>query len=99
MVNAEKGTTMRTLTTWTAAAALALSLAGTAMAKGGTPQNHHCMKDGVEQAGKTHRQCTKDGGKWEKMAGQAAAAPAPAPAPAAKAAEPAKAEPKPAPAK
>ena len=80
---------MRTLTTWMAAAALTLSCAGAALAKGGTPQNHHCMKDGAELTGKTHKQCTKEGGKWEKPAGE----------PAAKPAAPVKADPKPAPEK
>jgi len=41
------------------------------------PQNHHCEKDGATVPGKTHKQCTKDGGKWVKDAA-AAAAPAPA---------------------
>lgn len=59
-----------------------LALAPAAFAKGKAPaQNHHCMKDGAEVAGKTKKACKKDGGTWEKMA---AAAPADAPAPAAK---------------
>ena len=51
---------------------LSLSLGSVALAKGGAhPQNHHCMKDGAEQAGKTKRECKKDGGKWEKDAAPA----------------------------
>ena len=50
----------------------------------GTRKSHHCEKDGATVAGKTHKQCTKDGGKWVKDAAPAAAAPAPAAAPAAK---------------
>jgi|tagenome__1003787_1003787.scaffolds.fasta_scaffold20518077_1 hypothetical protein len=66
---------------------LSLSFAGMALAKGGTPQNHHCMKEGSELAGKTKKECKKEGGKWEKMsaAGTGAdkgTAKAPAPAPA-----------------
>lgn len=69
--------------------ALSCAVAAPAFAKGkgdgkGTPQNHHCMKDGAEVVGKTKKECTKDGGKWEKNAAPAAAAPAPAAAPAAK---------------
>ena len=48
------------------------SLSSFALAKGGTPQNHHCMKDGTELAGKTRKECKKDGGKWDKMPGDAA---------------------------
>jgi len=48
------------------------SLPTIALAKGGTPQNHHCMKDGAELAGKTRKECKKDGGKWDKMPGDAA---------------------------
>jgi hypothetical protein len=97
---------MRTLTSFISASALTLVLAAPALAKGGpkggTPQNHHCMKDGAEMAGKTHKQCTKEGGTWEKLAGDAPKAPAPAPkadapAPAPKADAPAKAAEKPAP--
>ena len=56
------------------AAALLFSPIAFAKGKGGgTPQNHHCMKDGAEVAGKTKKDCIKDGGKWEKDA----AAPAP----------------------
>jgi hypothetical protein len=43
----------------------------------GTPQTHQCMKDGaVVQL--TKKQCKKDGGTWEKIAG---ATPPPAPQP------------------
>jgi hypothetical protein len=53
-------------------AVLSLSLEpAIALAKGGTPQNHHCMKDGAELTGKTHKQCTKEGGKWEKLPAEA----------------------------
>jgi hypothetical protein len=64
---------------------LSLSLAGAALAKGGSPQNHHCMKEGSELAGKTKKECKKEGGKWEKMStggADKASAKAPAPAPA-----------------
>lgn len=71
---------MRKTMTLVASTIFTLSLTGAALAKGGTPQNHHCMKDGAEQAGKTHKQCTKDGGKWEKMAGAPADKAAPPPA-------------------
>ena len=37
-----------------------------AQAKGGTPQNHHCVKDGSPVPDKTRKQCVKEGGKWEK---------------------------------
>lgn len=47
---------------------LMASLSTSAWAKGGTPQNHHCMKDGAEMAGKTRKECKKEGGTWEKMA-------------------------------
>ena len=43
-------------------------VAAPAFAKGGTPQNHHCVgKDGAEVAGVTKKACKKAGGKWEKM--------------------------------
>jgi len=46
-----------------------------ALAKGGTPQNHHCMKDGAELTGKTKKECKKEGGTWDKLpAGEGAAA-------------------------
>lgn len=53
--------------------ALALVLAApmfasSAQAKGGTPQNHHCVKDGSPLPDKTRKQCLKEGGKWEKDA-------------------------------
>jgi len=67
-------------------AALAF-LPAIALAKGGTPQNHHCMKDGAELAGKTKKECKKDGGTWDKIEGDAAKAD-----PAAKAAAPNKGE-------
>ena len=41
-------------------------LAGVASAKGGTPQNHHCVKDGTVLPGKTRKECKKEGGSWEK---------------------------------
>ena len=59
-------------------ATLAFSLLAMPALAAGTPQNHHCEKDGATVAGKTHKQCTKDGGKWVKNAAPAAAAPAPA---------------------
>ncbi len=66
------------------AAALCL-LATPAFAKGGTPQNHHCWKDGASQPTLTHKQCTAAGGEWKKdAAAGAAAAPAASPAPATK---------------
>jgi hypothetical protein len=60
-----------------------LALSTSAMAKGApTPQNHHCVKDGADLAGKTRKECKKEGGKWEKDAKPAAgAAPAAAAAP------------------
>jgi hypothetical protein len=55
-----------------------LALSTSAMAKGApTAQNHHCMKDGAELAGKTRKECKKEGGKWEKEAKAAAPAAAP----------------------
>jgi hypothetical protein len=48
---------------------LSLSLGSVALAKGAAhPQNHHCMKDGADLAGKTKRECKKEGGTWEKDA-------------------------------
>ena len=44
--------------------------ASVALAKEGTPQNHHCMKDGTEMADKTKKECKKEGGKWEKTAAE-----------------------------
>ena len=43
-------------------------VAAQAHAKGGTPQNHHCVKDGNTVPDKTKKECTKEGGKWEKDA-------------------------------
>jgi hypothetical protein len=64
---------------------LSLSLGSVALAKGGAhPQNHHCMKDGADLAGKTKKECKKEGGTWEKDA-----APATTDKPAADAAKPA----------
>ena len=54
-------------------------IAASAQAKG-TPQNHHCEKDGATVADKTRKECTKEGGKWQKDAPTAAPAAAPAPA-------------------
>ncbi len=57
-----------------------LTLAGLpalALAKGGTPQNHHCMKDGAELAGKTKKQCKKEGGTWDKLPAASTKADAP----------------------
>jgi hypothetical protein len=59
---------MRSLRIYLLSALLAASLSMNAWAKGGTPQNHHCMKDGAEMAGKTRKECKKEGGTWEKMA-------------------------------
>jgi hypothetical protein len=90
---------MKSLRTLGSLAILTVFSAGSAFA-GGTPQNHHCMKDGAELTGKTHKECTKEGGKWAKMtAAKPADATKPAdttkPAEAAKPAEaPAKTEPK-----
>jgi hypothetical protein len=69
---------MKTLgiTTSIAVVALMFSAAPVFAAGKGTPQNHHCMKDGSELAGKTRKQCKKEGGTWEKNAPAAAAKPA-----------------------
>jgi hypothetical protein len=75
-------------------ALFALAVAAPAFA-GGSPQTHHCEKDGKEVK-MTHKECTKAGGTWAKgaPAGEGAAkdapakdapakdAPAPTPAPA-----------------
>lgn len=62
-----------------------LTLSSSVLAKGApTPQNHHCMKDGAELAGKTRKECKKEGGKWEKDAKPAAATAPAAAAPAPK---------------
>jgi hypothetical protein len=55
----------------------------------GAAQNHHCMKDGKTLPGTTHKQCTKEGGTWEKdaPAPKAAAAPDKKPSEAEKKAE------------
>ena len=76
---------MKTLIQSTLCAALLLAVP--AMAKTPPAQTHHCVKDGAVLE-KTHKECTKEGGKWEKMT---AAKPADA-----KPAEPAKADPAPA---
>lgn len=58
---------------------VALSLVpAAASAKGGTPQNHHCMKDGAEVTGKTKKECKKEGGTWDKLPAAEGAAAAPA---------------------
>ena len=55
---------------------IASLLAPAAFAKGGSKQTHHCVVSGAEVQ-KTHKECTKAGGKWEKGAPTApAAAPA-----------------------
>lgn len=57
-------------------------LASPALAKGGKApvQNHHCVKAGATLK-ETHKQCTKDGGKWVRDdAAPAAKSNAPAPA-------------------
>ena len=60
---------MKKLTTSMLALALAAGLfSATAFAKGGTPQNHHCMKDGAAMPDKTKKECKKAGGTWEKDA-------------------------------
>jgi len=59
----------------------------------GTPQTHHCYKDGKLMADLTHKKCTAQGGEWKKDVGTKEAPkasppsapkgePAPAPAPA-----------------
>jgi hypothetical protein len=58
----------------------ALLLAPAAFAATGSPQTHHCEVSGAEVS-KTHKECTKAGGKWAKGAPTTAATPA-APAPA-----------------
>jgi hypothetical protein len=70
---------MRKLALATCSLLLPLVLSGAAFAKGGTPQNHHCMKDGAELAGKTRKECAKEGGKWVKMPAAAKGAAEPAP--------------------
>jgi hypothetical protein len=96
---------LRSMTRLLVCATITLGPTSFALAKGGTPQNHHCMKDGAELTGKTRRECKKEGGTWDKLPGAAkptqgdAAKPA-APAEAPKAAAPrpeAKPEAKPAP--
>jgi hypothetical protein len=57
---------------------MVLSFSSLALAAGATPQNHHCQKDGAELAGKTKKECKKDGGTWVKNAAAPAAAKAPA---------------------
>jgi hypothetical protein len=59
---------MRSLRIYVFSGLLMGSLSTGAWAKGGTPQNHHCMKDGAEVAGKTRKECKKEGGTWDKMA-------------------------------
>jgi len=66
-----------------------VALPALALAKGGTPQNHHCMKDGAELAGKTKKECKKEGGKWDKTSDAT-----PTPTPDAAKAEPTKGDPK-----
>jgi hypothetical protein len=61
--------TLRTILCGTLLAGLSAS----ALAKGGTPQNHHCVKDGATLEGKTKKDCKKEGGKWEKDAASEAA--------------------------
>jgi hypothetical protein len=61
----------------------ALLLSSSAFAKTGSPQTHHCEVNGAEVT-KTHKECTKAGGKWAKGAPAAAATPAPATPPATK---------------
>jgi hypothetical protein len=59
------------MTKLTIALALVLSapmFASSALAKGATTQNHHCVKNGTAMPDETHKQCTKEGGKWEKDA-------------------------------
>jgi hypothetical protein len=43
----------------------------------GTPQTHHCYKEGRLYTEKTHKQCTAEGGKWVKDGGGKEEAPAP----------------------
>lgn len=57
---------------------MVLSFSSLAFAAGPTPQNHHCQKDGAELAGKTKKECKKEGGTWEKNAEAPAATKAPA---------------------
>jgi hypothetical protein len=46
---------------------LSLAFSTAVLAKGGgTPQNHHCVKDGAELPGKTKKDCKQAGGKWVK---------------------------------
>ena len=45
--------------------------------KSGTPQTHHCYKEGKLLAEKTRKQCASEGGKWDKDSAHATkAAPA-----------------------
>jgi hypothetical protein len=69
------------MTKLTLALALVLSapmsmFASSALAKNPF-QNHHCMKDGKALPDKTHKQCSNEGGTWEKDAAAPKAAAAP----------------------
>jgi hypothetical protein len=62
-----------------------LALPAFAGPPGGTPQNHHCLKDGVVIE-KTKKQCRQAGGTWvrnpaAKTAAEPAATPPPPPPP------------------
>jgi len=59
---------MKTFIQTTLCATLIAGLSSIALAKGPTPQNHHCVKDGATMEGKTRKDCKKEGGKWEKDA-------------------------------
>jgi hypothetical protein len=64
---------MKTLARSILCGTLLAGLSTTALAKSGTPQNHHCVKDGATLDGKTRKECKKDGGKWQKDADDGAA--------------------------
>jgi hypothetical protein len=59
---------MKKLAISTLTLAFLASLAGAAMAKGGTPQTHHCVKDGAALPDKTKKECKTAGGTWAKDA-------------------------------
>ncbi|HEY2901312.1 MAG TPA: hypothetical protein VGL59_12095 [Polyangia bacterium] len=68
--------------------AFAVPMIATSAQAGGNKQDHHCVKDGATLADKTHKECTKEGGKWAKDEPAAAATKAEKDPPAAKTAPP-----------
>ncbi len=71
---------MKTLNLVLIATALSFSPAAFAKGKGGTPQTHHCVKDGATVQ-KTKKECLKDGGTWAKNDDAGTAKPGDKPAP------------------